>query len=154
MNQAEALDLVRRYHVRIDRDFHALGTAEVANVINAANAWGYRKPRNANGSRGRYFHAYLRRAAGPLVLYRSAYFAQGEEAAPDLDAIDRDGAAAWLSELSGAIDLFSLDSEASPVPPWGRDDVQEYVQTTESGRVFIHRHRGGLYVSVTTETTQ
>ena len=30
-------------------------------IIAAADAWKYRKPKNANGSRGRHFAAYLRR---------------------------------------------------------------------------------------------
>lgn len=87
-------------------------------------------------------------------VFRSVYFAQGEEAAPDLDKINRDGAAAWLAELSGAVDLFSVDSDAAAAPPWGQDDRCEHVETTKAGRGYVHRHRGGLYVSVTTETAE
>lgn len=87
-------------------------------------------------------------------VFRSVYFAQGEEAAPDLDKIDRDGAAAWLAELSGAVDLFSTDSDATTAPPWGKDDRREHVESTARGRVYVHRHAGGLYVSVTTETAE
>ena len=42
-------------------DFHALGSRQVDTLLEAAKRVGYRKPKNANGSRGRYFHAYLER---------------------------------------------------------------------------------------------
>lgn len=44
-------------------DFHELRSGEVEALLVEADARRYRKPRNANGSRGRYFHAYLRRIA-------------------------------------------------------------------------------------------
>jgi hypothetical protein len=40
-------------------DFHALNTDKVERLLLHANANKYRKPANANGSRARYFHAYL-----------------------------------------------------------------------------------------------
>ncbi len=42
-------------------DFHALSSTVVERLLDAAGEVGYRKPKNANGSRGRYFHAYLQR---------------------------------------------------------------------------------------------
>lgn len=50
------------YRFDLHRDFHALDSSQVEGVIAAANAAKYRAPRNANGSRARYFHAYLQRA--------------------------------------------------------------------------------------------
>lgn len=43
----------------IKRDFHALTSMEVGRIIAEADRVKYRKPRNANGSRARYFHARL-----------------------------------------------------------------------------------------------
>jgi hypothetical protein len=42
-------------------DFHALRSSQVDTLLTAADHYKYRKPKNANGSRARYFHAYLRR---------------------------------------------------------------------------------------------
>ena len=44
-------------------DFHTLGEARVSMLVVAAKQLRYRKPRNANGSMGRYFHAMLVRKA-------------------------------------------------------------------------------------------
>jgi hypothetical protein len=49
------------------RDFHALPSSAVESIIESANRFKYRKPRNANGSRGRYWYALLHRRARPLV---------------------------------------------------------------------------------------
>lgn len=49
-------------------DFHTLPASAVDELLEHANRLKYRKPRNANGSRGRYFHDMLqRRAAGVTV---------------------------------------------------------------------------------------
>lgn len=42
-------------------DFHALRSSQVTDLLLAADLLKYRKPKNANGSRARYFHAYLQR---------------------------------------------------------------------------------------------
>jgi len=63
----DARSLAGRYHIPLERDFHALNSETVESIGAAADEWKYRKPRNANGSRVRYFHAYLQRlAARPL----------------------------------------------------------------------------------------
>lgn len=49
------------------RDFHALPSSAVDSILAAADRARYRKPRNANGSRARYFYAHLHRRARPLV---------------------------------------------------------------------------------------
>lgn len=41
------------------RNWYRMSSSQRDSVLCAADAWGYRKPRNANGSRGRYFYAYL-----------------------------------------------------------------------------------------------
>lgn len=43
-------------------DWHAMDSDQKERVLAAADTWKYRKPKNANGSRGRYFAAYLSRA--------------------------------------------------------------------------------------------
>lgn len=47
--------------IPLDKDFHELTSGEVETVLAAADAAHYRKPRNANGSRGRYYFAKLQR---------------------------------------------------------------------------------------------
>ena len=44
-------------------DFHSLPSDQVAQVLREADAVKYRKPKNANGSRARYFYEYLARTA-------------------------------------------------------------------------------------------
>lgn len=58
----DAADILARTH-SAGRDYHALDSDAVESLLAEANRLGYRKPRNANGSRGRYFHAYLCRVA-------------------------------------------------------------------------------------------
>ena len=45
------------------RDFHALPSDDVERLIGFADLHKYRQPKNANGSRARYFHAFLTRVA-------------------------------------------------------------------------------------------
>lgn len=49
--------------VSIGEDFHVLASDKVELLLIEAGVWRYRKPRNANGSRARYFHAMLQRLA-------------------------------------------------------------------------------------------
>ena len=44
-------------------DFHTLGTFTVRTILNIADFVKYRKPKSANGSRARYFYAYVCRRA-------------------------------------------------------------------------------------------
>jgi hypothetical protein len=62
--KADAIDLAGRYGIDLTRDFHALPSGQVERIIEAADSVRYRQPRNANGSRARYFHARLVRTAG------------------------------------------------------------------------------------------
>lgn len=56
---SDARNLARRYTIPLDQDFHSLDSTTVQAIISAADEWRYRRPANANGSRARYFHAYL-----------------------------------------------------------------------------------------------
>jgi len=44
-------------------DYHTLGASVVDALCDLADTYRYRKPRNANGSRARYFFAHLMRRA-------------------------------------------------------------------------------------------
>lgn len=60
INAREAL---RACHVPFHADFHTLSSAQVDALITEANRVKYRRPKNANGSRARYFHNRLQRKA-------------------------------------------------------------------------------------------
>jgi len=57
----DARALSNVYCIPPSRDFHSLNSHHVQNILDAANARNYRKPKNANGSRARYFYEYLQR---------------------------------------------------------------------------------------------
>ncbi|HMA20695.1 MAG TPA: hypothetical protein VKO87_07815, partial [Gemmatimonadaceae bacterium] len=58
----QAREILARCNAR-DVDYHSLSSEQVDMLLTSADAVKYRKPRDANGSRGRYFHAYLTRLA-------------------------------------------------------------------------------------------
>lgn len=64
LDRTEAFNILQRCKIEKGADFHKLDSDRVESLIAEADRRGYRKPRNANGSRARYFHAYLERAAG------------------------------------------------------------------------------------------
>lgn len=63
LTRSEALDIFQRAKVDPSANFFALSSSEVHALLIEANARHYRAPKNAPGSRGRMFHAYLSRAA-------------------------------------------------------------------------------------------
>lgn len=56
----DACAVLDRLGVR-NSNFFTLSASKVTELLEVADAVGYRKPRNANGSRGRYFFAHLQR---------------------------------------------------------------------------------------------
>jgi hypothetical protein len=58
-----AAEILHRCNVPIGADFHTLSSAQVEALLVEADRLKYRKPRHANGSRGRYFHDLLQRRA-------------------------------------------------------------------------------------------
>ena len=58
-----ARETLRMCRVHLGADFHTLSTTQVDSLLAEADRVKYRKPRNANGSRGRYFHNLLQRRA-------------------------------------------------------------------------------------------
>lgn len=63
LDKSTALDILARCKVPLGVDFHALASSQVDSIVAEADLFKYRAPRHANGSRARYFHAYLTRAA-------------------------------------------------------------------------------------------
>lgn len=59
----KAQDILFMCGLESRHDFHTLSSGEVEHLLEYANAHSYRKPRNANGSRARYWFNYLRRRA-------------------------------------------------------------------------------------------
>jgi hypothetical protein len=70
----DARNLANSHGFPLGRDFHSLDSASVKRILNAANACKYREPPNANGSRARYFYAYLNRT---LTAKVPEYVVQG-----------------------------------------------------------------------------
>lgn len=50
--------------VSFNQDFHALPSSQVRKILDAARAAGYRKRRDAPGSKARMFYQYLSRKRG------------------------------------------------------------------------------------------
>lgn len=63
MDSSRAADILARCHAF--GNFHSLDSDTVESLLVEADHVKYRRPKNANGSRARYFHAYLvRRSSG------------------------------------------------------------------------------------------
>ena len=63
MDSTQAHETLQRAGVPVGADFHTLSSSQVEALLAEADRVKYRKPRNANGSRGRYFHDLLQRRA-------------------------------------------------------------------------------------------
>lgn len=63
LDRITAADILSRIEATAETDFHKLSSGQVGIVLTFADKHNYRKPRGANGSRGRYFFAYVQRAA-------------------------------------------------------------------------------------------
>lgn len=61
MSQFTARELLRSHGVPLGEDFHRLPSSTVDKIVDAANEYRYRKPRNANGSRARCFYEFANR---------------------------------------------------------------------------------------------
>ena len=58
---SQAIELAKKEGVDFDQDFHVQNVGPYMHWL--AATYGYRKPRNANGSTGRYFFQLLKRRA-------------------------------------------------------------------------------------------
>lgn len=63
MHKSDAADILQRAGVARGANFHTLRASQVDALLVEADRVKYRKPKNANGSRGRYFHDMLQRRA-------------------------------------------------------------------------------------------
>lgn len=59
----DAREALRSAKVALGQNFHTLSSEQVEALLVEADRVKYRKPKNANGSRGRYFHDLLQRRA-------------------------------------------------------------------------------------------
>jgi hypothetical protein len=61
--KASAHALFRVWNIRPDQDFHTLSSSQVDAILAEADRVRYQTPRNANGSRARYFYQLWQRRA-------------------------------------------------------------------------------------------
>lgn len=61
--RANARAVLAAANCRVGQDFHTLSSSQVDVILCEADRVRYQKPKNANGSRGRYFYAKLTREA-------------------------------------------------------------------------------------------
>ena len=62
MTRQEATILCKQYQIDTAKEFYTLSSTEIGRVLDAAKLAKYRRPKNANGSKARYFFEALRRA--------------------------------------------------------------------------------------------
>ena len=67
MNKSDAINFLTRSGIAAGANFYTLARSQVCDLLAFADLVKYRKPRNANGSRGRYFHEYCQRVARRAV---------------------------------------------------------------------------------------
>jgi len=63
MTRETAQDILARCHLSATPNFFTLSSSDREGILMEADAVKYRKPKSANGSRARYFYAYVLRAA-------------------------------------------------------------------------------------------
>ena len=61
ITRIEALSLAKRAGINLNADYHTLNSTQVGVIVDLAKQSGYQKPKNASGSRGRYFFYNLAR---------------------------------------------------------------------------------------------
>lgn len=59
----EARAFLQNINAHIGQDYHTLTSSQVDLVLEAAVRFKYQKPKNANGSRARYFYNLMQRRA-------------------------------------------------------------------------------------------
>ncbi len=59
VSSGQACTILDRLRIPVGADFHT--TSKGVELADEARKVGYRKPRGANGSTGRYFHSYLQK---------------------------------------------------------------------------------------------
>lgn len=64
LTKEDARNKVRHAGISLHDNFFTLPASKVSVLLEVADEMGYQKPKNANGSRGRYFFAYLQSNRG------------------------------------------------------------------------------------------
>lgn len=59
----QARETLKSLKIGLGQDFHTLRSSQVDGLLEEADRVRYQKPKNANGSRARYFHDLLQRQA-------------------------------------------------------------------------------------------
>ena len=62
ISREEAKRVAVKAGIDFHKDYHTLRSSEVDTLLTIRKLNGYRKPKNASGSTGRYFFYYLQRA--------------------------------------------------------------------------------------------
>jgi len=62
MDHCDAKELLRKQGIDFRKDFFVLPASDVGLIVDAARATGYRKRRDAPGSRGRMYYQFLQRS--------------------------------------------------------------------------------------------
>lgn len=65
LSRETAWDVLTRCKITARPDFHTLGASTVDLLLEEAREYGYRRPKNANGSTVRYWYSYLCRLVEP-----------------------------------------------------------------------------------------
>lgn len=63
MDKQTARAILSACHIPLGANFYGLSSDEVGDLLAYADAHKYRQPKHANGSRGRYFYAFVQRVA-------------------------------------------------------------------------------------------
>lgn len=61
--RVNARETLTAFGIAVGQDFHTLSAQQVEALLAEADRARYQRPRNANGSRARYFHDRLQRRA-------------------------------------------------------------------------------------------
>jgi len=63
LTKTEAVAALRKGRLNLSHDYHQLSSSDVDKVLFVASLYGYRKPKNASGSKGRMFWQFMQRVA-------------------------------------------------------------------------------------------
>lgn len=66
LERSDANEILQRAGVELGTNFYTLSSSQVEALLVEADRVKYRKPKQANGSRGRYFHDYVQRRANKV----------------------------------------------------------------------------------------
>lgn len=68
MDSVKAHEILKRLEIKRGENVYKLPLSKLGELADEAKKHGYRKPKNANGSTGRYFHDHLQRSASKSRL--------------------------------------------------------------------------------------